>query len=119
MTTTQPAGTERFQLSTEAAELYEARFVPAIFAEWAPRLVDIADVRPGHAVLDVASGTGIVARTVADRLGGEGRVVGLDLIPRCWRSPGASVRTWSGGRATSPRSRSRTDPSTGRCVRWR
>ena len=55
MTTTQQPGTERFQVSAGAAELYEARFVPAIFAEWAPRLADIADVRPGHAVLDVAS----------------------------------------------------------------
>ena len=38
---------ERFQVSTEAAEVYEARFVPAIFAEWAPLLVEIAGVRPG------------------------------------------------------------------------
>jgi SAM-dependent methyltransferase len=30
-------------------------------------------------VLDVACGTGVVARTAADRMGGQGRVVGLDL----------------------------------------
>jgi ubiquinone/menaquinone biosynthesis C-methylase UbiE len=70
---------ETFQISMAAAELYESRFVPALFAEWAPHLVDLAGVRPGQAVLDVACGTGIVARTVADRLGGAGRVVGLDL----------------------------------------
>ena len=81
MSTTDQPGAERFQLSLEAAELYEARFVPAIFAEWAPRLADIADVRPGHEVLDVACGTGIVARVVADRQGGDGRVVGVDLNP--------------------------------------
>ncbi|MGY1690967.1 class I SAM-dependent methyltransferase [Geodermatophilus sp. SYSU D01105] len=75
--TTPPA--ETFQVSADAAELYEARFVPAIFAEWAPLLLDIADVRPGQAVLDAACGTGIVARTAADRLAGNGRVVGLDL----------------------------------------
>jgi RNA polymerase nonessential primary-like sigma factor len=72
--TTEPPDT--FQISVEAAELYEARFVPAIFAEWAPLLADLAGVRPGQEVLDAACGTGIVARTVADRLAGSGRVVG-------------------------------------------
>jgi ubiquinone/menaquinone biosynthesis C-methylase UbiE len=70
---------ETFQLSVAAAEAYEARFVPALFAEWAPRLVELAGVAPGQAVLDVACGTGIVARTAADALRGQGRVVGLDL----------------------------------------
>ncbi|MGY1682189.1 class I SAM-dependent methyltransferase [Geodermatophilus sp. SYSU D01176] len=70
---------ERFQVSTEAAEVYESRFVPAIFAEWAPLLVTVAGVAPGQSVLDVACGTGVVARTVADRQGGDGRVVGVDL----------------------------------------
>lgn len=77
--TTGHRGAEAFQLTPDAAELYEARFVPAIFAEWAPLLVDAAGVRRGQEVLDVACGTGIVARTVADRLAGDGRVVGLDL----------------------------------------
>jgi ubiquinone/menaquinone biosynthesis C-methylase UbiE len=79
MSTSQRAPTETFQIPPEAAEQYEARFVPAIFAEWAPRLADVAGVAPGQAVLDVACGTGIVARTVADRLAGQGRVVGVDL----------------------------------------
>jgi SAM-dependent methyltransferase len=59
--------------------VYEANFVPALFAEWAPQLVETAGVVPGQAVLDVACGTGVVARTAADRMGGQGRVVGLDL----------------------------------------
>ncbi|MBE1875580.1 class I SAM-dependent methyltransferase [Myceligenerans pegani] len=71
--------TETYQISLEAAEVYESRFVPAIFAEWAPLLVDSAAVRAGQAVLDVACGTGIVARTAADRMGDDGAVVGLDL----------------------------------------
>jgi ubiquinone/menaquinone biosynthesis C-methylase UbiE len=70
---------ETFRLSAAAAEMYEANFVPALFAEWAPRLVELASVAPGQAVLDVACGTGIVARTVADVQRGKGRVVGLDL----------------------------------------
>jgi ubiquinone/menaquinone biosynthesis C-methylase UbiE len=70
---------EKFQLSVEAAEAYEAGFVPALFADWAPALVDAAGVRPSQAVLDVACGTGVVAREAADRQRGRGRVVGLDL----------------------------------------
>jgi ubiquinone/menaquinone biosynthesis C-methylase UbiE len=69
---------ETFQIPLEIAEVYEAKFVPRLFGVWAPHLVDAAGVAPGDAVLDVACGTGIVARTVADRLGGDGRVVGLD-----------------------------------------
>jgi ubiquinone/menaquinone biosynthesis C-methylase UbiE len=70
---------ETFQIPLEVAETYESSFVPALFAEWAPHLVDTADVEPGHAVIDVACGTGIVARTAADRVGPTGRVVGVDL----------------------------------------
>lgn len=69
-----------FQISIDAAEAYEAQFVPALFAEWAPPLVELADIRPGQSVLDVGCGTGIVARTAADRVGEAGRVVGFDQL---------------------------------------
>lgn len=65
-----------WQVSAEAAEVYEAKFVPAIFAEWAPRIAGAAGIGPGQRVLDVACGTGIVARECARR-GAE--VTGLDL----------------------------------------
>jgi ubiquinone/menaquinone biosynthesis C-methylase UbiE len=71
--------TETFQITMEQAEMYEATFVPAIFADWAPPLVDAAGIQPGQSVLDVACGTGIVARTAAACVGSTGRVVGLDL----------------------------------------
>lgn len=71
--------TETFQISLDAAEVYESKFVPAIFGECAPHLVGFAEIGPGQAVLDVACGTGIVARTAAERVGPQGRVVGVDL----------------------------------------
>lgn len=71
--------TETFHLPIEAAEQYESRFVPAMFGEWAPHLVELAGVAAGQAVLDVACGTGIVARAAAVRAGATGRVVGVDL----------------------------------------
>ncbi|MEV6299769.1 methyltransferase domain-containing protein [Actinoplanes sp. NPDC051861] len=67
-----------YDLTAEAAEFYESTFVPALFAAWARHLVDTAGVRPGSRVLDVACGTGIVARTAADRAGPDGVVTGLD-----------------------------------------
>ena len=70
---------ESFQIPLEAAELYESAFVPAFFAQWAPVLCEVAGVGPGTSVLDVACGTGIVARTAADLVGPTGSVDGVDL----------------------------------------
>jgi SAM-dependent methyltransferase len=74
-----PNSPETFQLSLDAAEAYESKFVPALFGEWAPHLVDAAGITPGQSVLDVACGTGVVAREVADRLDETGAVVGVDV----------------------------------------
>jgi SAM-dependent methyltransferase len=68
--------TETFTISQEQAELYEAKFVPAIFGDWAPHLVDAAGISPGWRVLDVACGTGVAARAAADA---GATVIGLDL----------------------------------------
>lgn len=72
---------ETWQVETTAAERYEHRLVPALMAAWAPRTVDAAGVRPGDRVLDIACGTGIAARTAAQRVGVSGQVTGLDLNP--------------------------------------
>ena len=77
MATTEPS--ESFQLPIEATEFYESAFVPAFFAQWAPIVCEAAGVVSGQAVLDVACGTGIVARTAADLVAPDGTVVGLDL----------------------------------------
>lgn len=70
---------ETFQLPLAAAEYYEVHFVPAFFAQWAPRLCAATGTSAGDRVLDVGCGTGIVARTAADLVGPTGRVTGLDL----------------------------------------
>ena len=76
MTPSEPS--ESFQIPLEVAEAYEAVFVPAFFAQWAPILCDTAAVGVGQEVLDVACGTGIVGRTAAERVG-PANVVGVDL----------------------------------------
>jgi SAM-dependent methyltransferase len=69
----------QWQLEGDAAELYECHVVRHILGPWAVPLLDLADVQPGERVLDVACGTGAVARVAAARVGASGRVTGLDL----------------------------------------
>jgi ubiquinone/menaquinone biosynthesis C-methylase UbiE len=64
-----------------AARAYEDLHVPAIFQQWAPRVAEAAGIRPGHRVLDVACGTGVLAREAASRVDGTGHVAGLDATP--------------------------------------
>ena len=70
---------DKGQVNTQAAEIYEAFFVPALFQEWADKVLDLTTIRAGHNVLDVACGTGILARTAKDRVGTSGSVIGLDI----------------------------------------
>jgi ubiquinone/menaquinone biosynthesis C-methylase UbiE len=50
---------------------YQRYFVPAVAAPLAIDLVDAASLTPGDRVLDLACGTGVVARVAAERLGTE------------------------------------------------
>ncbi len=73
------------ELSTQeleqVAEVYEQLLAPTLFEMWTQRLVDAAEILPGQHVLDVACGTGILARTVAARVGQNGSVSAVDINP--------------------------------------
>lgn len=69
------------QRQIEAAGAYEALFVPALFQQFAPRVADAAGVSTGERVLDVACGTGALAREILRRVGANGRVSGIDPVP--------------------------------------
>lgn len=60
-------------------ELYERILVGPIFRPWVDDLLERAGAGAGARVLDLACGTGIVARLARARVGPSGRVVGLDL----------------------------------------
>jgi SAM-dependent methyltransferase len=63
------------QVTRSAAEIYEEFFVPALFWQWAPIVADAARISGGQRVLDVACGTGVLAREAASR---GASVTGLD-----------------------------------------
>ena len=65
----------------EAGRGYEQLFVPALFAPWANHLVKGAGVSEGAHVLDVACGTGVLARAALKHAGKTGRVVAIDPAP--------------------------------------
>jgi ubiquinone/menaquinone biosynthesis C-methylase UbiE len=67
------------QVTRSAAGVYEEFFVPALFQPWARRVVNAAAIQPGHRVLDVACGTGVVARAAAEKVKPNGSVTGLDM----------------------------------------
>ena len=70
---------EAYQLVGSAAAIYEAQKVPAIFRPLAEATLDAISLGRDDALLDVACGTGIVARTARLRFGSAPRVVGVDL----------------------------------------
>ena len=96
-----------FQVSGNAAELYERHAVPFVLAPWARELVELAALRQGDRVLDLACGTGVVARLAAPRVGATGQVIGLDLnssmltVARALPPPPGPAIDWIEGSATS------------------
>lgn len=90
----------QWQLERNAAEIYERTAGRYILGPWASGLVDLAGVRPGERVLDLACGTGVVARVAAQRVGASGRVTGLDLnagmiaVARSLPAPAGAAVTW-------------------------
>jgi SAM-dependent methyltransferase len=69
------------QAQINSAKAYEELFVPALFQEWAPRVVLAAQIQSGHRVLDVACGTGVLAREAASCVGSTDFVAGVDPNP--------------------------------------
>jgi ubiquinone/menaquinone biosynthesis C-methylase UbiE len=78
--------TDRLKLDEykqQIADLYSDRSAIYDNGAWHPRiahrLVELADMQPGQQVLDIATGTGMVAIEAAQLVGDEGHVIGIDI----------------------------------------
>ena len=91
------------------AQVYEDFLVRWQFRPWTPVLLAEAAIQPGEHILDLATGTGIVAREAAPYVGEHGRIVALDINPamlavgRALPEPaGASIEWLAGDAAALP-----------------
>jgi SAM-dependent methyltransferase len=91
----------------DPAETYEHYFGPTIADPWTRVLLAYAAPQPGERALDVACGTGSVARHIAPMVGAHGKVVALDLSPamlavaRTLPAPAGATIAWVEGNAIS------------------
>jgi ubiquinone/menaquinone biosynthesis C-methylase UbiE len=70
-----------WQLDESGAAAYERHLVPRFFDRFAADLVAGLDLQPGQHLLDVACGTGVVARHAAKQLVPDGKVTAVDRSP--------------------------------------
>ncbi|MDR3436773.1 methyltransferase domain-containing protein [Telmatospirillum sp.] len=104
-----------WRITNTGPEAYERYIVPAWMGEWAGDLVQTGGVRPGKRVLDVACGTGVVAREALKAAGAGIDVTGVDMDEGMLRAAerfaardGLGAIDWRRGEAT----RIPADPAT-------
>lgn len=74
-----------------SAAAYDRELVPWLFERWAEPMVDVIAPSPSSRVVDLACGTGLIARHLVARLGASGRVHGVDLDAAMLAYAAASV----------------------------
>ena len=74
------SGQSGYQVSDSGAQMYE-KFSSLFMRQFAPDLFEVAALQPGERVLDLACGTGVIARHAAAIVGSAGKVTGLDINP--------------------------------------
>lgn len=97
------SGEQRLFSQANFPEIYEQALVVPLFQPWVESLLDDVQLTPGDRVLDIACGTGIVARLAKERLGATGRIVAVDVNPQMLavaRRVGPTI-DWREGDATA------------------
>ena len=69
-------------------------------------MLELLDVRPGQRVLDVGAGSGWTTAILADLVGPQGSVIGVERVPELAQRAATAVagtrRTWAGVRPADP-----------------
>jgi ubiquinone/menaquinone biosynthesis C-methylase UbiE len=73
--------TEQHKFEGEGPKLYEQKTAGHIGRPLANIILVPLPIKNGYRILDVACGTGIVTRVVAERVGAESSIIGLDINP--------------------------------------
>ena len=88
-----------------AAEIYQKNTVPYTTGPFSAILLEYARPQPGEQVVDIACGTGVVARQTAPRVGVSGSITGIDINPamlavaRSLPLPEGAIIDWREGSA--------------------
>jgi SAM-dependent methyltransferase len=73
---------DEFDFSGDSvAAAYDDVLVPVLFRPWAEHLAEQYGPWNGQRVLDLATGTGVVAQLLGDRVGAGGNVIAADISP--------------------------------------
>jgi ubiquinone/menaquinone biosynthesis C-methylase UbiE len=90
-------------VATAFTEIYERVLVGPLFRPFAEQLVARVAPHHGDSVIDVACGTGVVARVAREQLGPQARIVGVDVAPAMLAVARSVDQTidWRQGNATS------------------
>jgi len=86
------SGAPGWHLEGNAPLAYDTHIVDVFLHDYSRRLVEVAAIKPGDHVLDVACGTGVVTRLVANKIGSAGQAVGFDLNAGCSREHALLVK---------------------------
>src|SRR6478736_9148728 len=73
------SGVPAWQLEGNAPLAYDTHIVDVFLQDYSRRLVEVAAIKQGDRVLDVACGTGVMTRLLAHKIGSAGQIVGFDL----------------------------------------
>ena len=89
------------EITDDFVKMHEDFLVPAIYAQWAHRVAEIAEINLGHHILDVACGTGTLARAALLEAGLTGKVTALDASEKMLESARQNSRKieWQHGDA--------------------
>lgn len=90
-------------VATPFTEIYERVLVGPLFRPFAEQLLAHVALNRGDSMIDVACGSGIVARLARERLGPDARIIGVDVAPAMLAVARAVDQTidWRQGNATS------------------